>query len=169
MGNGKRIGLYLACFHACCDVGGEAVEHFLVAEYAPDGLVLASADLAEGVFDEDQSAFFLQTGKALLCHGLASLRLVALHAAACAEERRYDEQCQGGQMFHGVNREIIEMYGAKIRSFSGISKFLFQKTCITEAGTILTDDASLELHIYTHIFFTNTLTAAKIGETGETE
>ncbi len=60
------------------------------------------------------------------------------------------------------------MYGAKIRSFSGISKFLFQKTCITEAGTILTDDASLELHIYTHIF-TNTLTAAKIVETGETE
>ena len=56
-------------------------------------------------------------------------------------------------MFHGVNREIIEMYGAKIRSFSGISKFLFQKTCITEAGTILTDDASLELHIYTHIFY----------------
>ena len=48
---------------------------------------------------------------------------------------------------------MIEMYGAKIRSFSGISKFLFEKTCITEAGTILTDDASLELHIYTHIFY----------------
>ena len=63
------------------------------------------------------------------------------------------------------NRKVA----AKIMSFSGISKFLFQKTCITEAGTILTDDASLELHIYTHIFFTNTLTAAKIGETAETE
>lgn len=55
-------------------------------------------------------------------------------------------------MFHGVKWEIIEKCAAKIRRFSGISKFLPQKNTKTEAGTILTDDACLEMHIHTYFY-----------------
>ena len=90
--DGKRIGTDPAGFEAGSDVGGEAVEHLLVAEDAPDGLVLAAADFAEGVVDKHQPALFLQAGKAQAGQLLATSCLVGFGRMTRGEQRQQGEQ-----------------------------------------------------------------------------